>query len=632
MAYTTGWAQRRVQNVTAQLAALNALLGTGTSPVTTGLASTKAFEVTAGVSVSIRWGYSDPNNILTSSTGTNTVVGTLNLYYETQSINLWETAATDTFTIVGGATSKDQILTFTPTHTGTLRIFASLLVKVTASGTTVNLINTDGGNQFSGGAETLAAGVSSTDSTYGLIRSGTTLNSLSFIGIRTGNLAFYPDSIQDSFVTGNAPNFADGTYTVLWQSPSGTTFLTQTIAAGTSTTITDTSKQVNPLNAFPASSSLITEVLTPANSSLSTANGGIGLPWIHFTSAPSSPGTVTTSLDTAGNIVAVTFTGVWTADPRVQIHCHTQKVIPITKDNPNTPSFTDINFFIISADVFKGWAHVANNASPPENQAGFTFNMHLADPTNTSPTTSSASQGTGDNVFALNNTGSDGWVADNNSNRISFTPIPPAGQWHYYAANVTDGISTWSGLYIIRRDDNTDAVGNFAGFKGVSFVSAYRDNLILSVAVKTPTEGKVPKPGDVTTVTVAVFKTSGSMNSTPNAYHFDQGTIPTLKITRWNSVTNQLEYWTPIGTPPVTVDPGTVSFTTGYIIDGSSLSGVYKFIWTIPTSASNAMYMLTVGASVDGGDKYFVLPIIISSDPTNPVFDGVDFATGFPFR
>jgi len=222
-----------------------------------------------------------------------------------------------------------------------------------------------------------------------------------------------------------------------------------------------------------------------------------------------------------------------------------------------------------------------------------------------------------------------GWA----SNHLNFTPAPPSGQWHYYCANATDAnTNTWSGAYIIRQDDNLDVAGNFLGFKGINFVSAYRDNLLTYIKVHNLTNlSRFPKPGDTVRLVIVARKTNAVNHPDPDPYHFDNGTIPVFKITRWNTSNNTLEYWTPIGTPPALTDPGFKLFSTGYIIDGTTLFGLWTFDWVIPSTMPDDHYTIEAGGSEDGGDKYSYMGLWISSDPTYPVFDAIDFATGFPF-
>jgi len=147
-----------------------------------------------------------------------------------------------------------------------------------------------------------------------------------------------------------------------------------------------------------------------------------------------------------------------------------------------------------------------------------------------------------------------------------------------------------------------------------------------------PTVGRVPKPGDTVLINVSIYQTSSTVNEVPLAFHFDQGTTPNFKVLRWNSVLNRLEYWTPSGAPPQTVDPGPTSFTTSYIIDGSTLPGLWTVNWAIPSAAPNDRYMILIGTEVTGGDKYLSIPLLVSSDPVAPIFDAADCATVFPYR
>lgn len=353
-ARTTGWAQRRLAGTaapTVPVATLNAILGTGTDPKLNTLASAQSFEVTAGVSVSIRWGCS----AVPGSGAASSYAVYLAIFYET-SQTLYD-GGTDTVSIVntsgsapvnvschdhlsgtGAATTVDRTLTFTPTHTGTVRLFVRQAVWTTATNTISNDFNTDSAN-FGSHAETIVALDVSLDFTPGLVRAGTTLTSLTVGGV--GSPAAFSDTAAlVTIVTGAAPAIADGTYTLLYRSAVPTTFLTQTLAAGTSTSVASATHGVD--NVYPIASTAVRLELTPDNSGLSTALSGAGLPWIHFTTAPSTPGTVTTTTDAAGNIVGLVFAGAYTADPRLTIQPYMQLNVLTVNSPPD--GVTDSTF------------------------------------------------------------------------------------------------------------------------------------------------------------------------------------------------------------------------------------------------------------------------------------------------
>lgn len=325
-----GWAQRRVQNAGASIGAVNAYLGTGHNVTTA--ATDQSYEVTAGQSVTVTYGYNDAAGVFLEGTSTNTTVLTCSVFYETGQ-TLWETAATATQTLVGSQpTSATFTLTFTPTHTGTVRLFCRMLVKTTTGGTTVSDVNTDAGN-FGSPAETLVAGVTSTSWSPGLVRCGSALSSLAVTGGSTP--VSYPDALTATFTTAAAPGTSDGTYTLAWQDATPATFDSDTIAAGTSTSLA-ANRTVD--NTWPHASTSVGLLLTPASSGLSTANGGTALPWVHFTALPSTPGTVTGTTDAAGNYVTARFAGAFTADPRLtkvgllQLNDNTWGTLPLSKD------------------------------------------------------------------------------------------------------------------------------------------------------------------------------------------------------------------------------------------------------------------------------------------------------------
>lgn len=425
--YRTGWAQRRTTNVANGTvdSGIEAFLGT-TADVPTangGLASTMpqasdiAFEVTAGTSYSVRWGGFLAGTFWTMATS-NQAIWTCRVVRETQNgdtgalLAVSAGAASDTSTVAGSATGSwalDRTFTFTPSESGTVRLYVRARVEVTATHTAIGDMNSDAGSGFGSAAETFPTGESARDATYGLVRVGSSLSSMALTGLRTNpTQGYYGDTATATFIVGVGPSSVESsqTRTVAWLDHTGATFKSQSVAASSGTSFAN-SLGVNPNNAWPAANENVGIKVSLDNSALSTANSGTGLPWTHWTTIPSSPGTVTGTTDGAGNYTDVTFTGAFHADPRLQVHCHAQKssVWPHTPPDPGSPAPfdtypDDFYLYIISADLFYGWfaAFDMNNTGV----SGITGTCHLADVTVAGPTAG----GTGDHTTNLVTTGS----------------------------------------------------------------------------------------------------------------------------------------------------------------------------------------------------------------------------------
>lgn len=391
---------------------LNASIDTSIDPRTqnSSVADT-TFEVTAGTSVSIRWGGRLNNGTYTAGAA-NQCAWTLDVLYETGS-STWEAGASDSVTQTGVASTDwtcDRTKTFTPTHTGTVRLRVRARVFVTATNGTVGDINTDGGN-FGSPGETIPVGETSTAFYPGLVRCGSALSSLAITGNSTP--ASYSDALTLTFTTGAAPTVADGTYTLSWRDATPTQFVADTIGTGTSTSLV-VNRTVN--NTFPAASTAVDLLLTPSNSALSTANGGAALPWVHFTSLPSSPGTVsgTNSSGNAANKVTARFAGAFTADARLsfthllQIDDNIFGTPPMSKNDPSNQRLTSEIGFLS--------ARVTNAAGTGINSIAWTTSLqdhaHLQSALTATPT--STTQG-----------GQAGW----GDAFLTWTSALPGGQW-----------------------------------------------------------------------------------------------------------------------------------------------------------------------------------------------------------
>lgn len=488
-ARTLGWAQRVANGPLASFGVnLNAFLGTALNPTssnTTLTASDQAFEVTQGVPVSIRWGGN--STALFGASATNTQVWTLNVYYETQSVNLWETAATDTLSRTDGVAFCDRTVTFTPTHTGTVRLFVRYRATVTATGTVISDVNTDGGTGFGGPAESLPATGASVGFTHGLVRCGCALSTLAISGLTTNpTQGYFPDTATATFTTAVAPRFADGAYTVDWLDHLNATFASTTIAAGTSTSLA-TSRQIAPSTSFPAANEAVGLKISPANSALSTANGGAGLPWVHFTAVPSTAGTVTRTNDTAGNAVAVRFAGEFNADPRLNLHAHAQSSAswPASPPDAGAPApydtYADDRYlYVISADLLFGWFAAFNMGGAGQNN--ITGSMHLGSPSLALPTDGGADDHTSTLVTSTLGGNPAGWSRQ--SLPYQFTPSPPSGNWHWWCESATDGTNTWSRTngYAFYSQGNPEISGAFAGFATrLGFNSAFTFDKVATI-------------------------------------------------------------------------------------------------------------------------------------------------------
>lgn len=311
---------------------LNAFLTSSGLTTTNTTNAPQVFEVTAGVSVSFTWGGQISNATLTAAA--NTVIWDFRIYDDT-SQTLWEAAATDTLTQVGSSSVISRTVVFTPTHSGTVRLYVRLRVNVTVGGALLHDVNTDGGS-YGSPAEVVTASEITVLATPGLIRCGTTLAAFAQSGGNgSGVYATYSKTIVNTLTTGHAPTTAAAaqTYSVAWKN-GATTFTTTTIPAGT--TLTPSGGGVLVSNVlWPIAAFSPTLVLTPNNSALSTAVSGAGLPWVHYTTVPTTPGAVTRTDDAAGNAVAVTFTGAFTSDPRLPI-VHQLQVDNSTYSTPPT--------------------------------------------------------------------------------------------------------------------------------------------------------------------------------------------------------------------------------------------------------------------------------------------------------
>ena len=441
-ARTTGAAQRVVNGPTTTFGAnLNANIA-GVNPITslTALNATDvAYEVSAGSSISITWG-GNVSALFGAGVAADTATWTMNAFYDTGQ-NLWETAATDTLTQVGVAIgSCNRTLTFTPTHNGTIRLFVNYkLVATAVPGTTLAQINTDGGN-FGSPAEVLPATSADVGFTPGLIRAGTTLTSFAQSGGNgSGVYATYGKTIVNTRVTGHASRFAEAAFTgsVAWKQ-STTTFATTTVPTSTSTSVAGPGLNVSnaATTGWPNKTAFSpTLVLSPNNSALSTANGGSGLPWNHYTSVPSGPGTVTTTTDAAGNIITVTFTGAFTADNSL-IH---QKYMQLNTAALNTPpdGVTDLTHNVpdrTGGDIGEISHRVKDaNGAGVNGIAYTTGSITIQDINGLTAIQTRA----GNNLATTTLNGAAGWVTAStglggaNANLLAWSGAAPGGLWNY---------------------------------------------------------------------------------------------------------------------------------------------------------------------------------------------------------
>lgn len=477
MAYTKGWCQRRARNTLGGQAeaAVNATTDTSIDPAngTYPQASHRAdatWQVTAGQSVSIRWGgrmFGTNWNMAAA----NRAVWTMSAVYETstQGTNLWETAATDTVTVDGSASGDwtcDRTVTFTPTSTGTIRLFARARVEVTATSSTLSDINTDTGAGFGGPAETFPAADSALDVTYGLVRCGTALTSLTPSGFTTP--ASYPDTVSLAFVTGHAPRLATSgeTHTVSWRSSADVEFQSSTIAAGTVTALPAVTDGVD--ETWPAASDPIRVRITPANSPLSTANSGTALPWVHFTSVPATPGTVSHNTTTQ----AVTFAGAFTADARLTADLHFQvddDVFGLSKHSSGQTMLNTQSGFL--------WPRIRNARSEGVN--GLTVS-HSLDPVNPGTAISiSGATSTQDSTAGI-------------GTRLDWTAAKPGGRWDW-AADITAPATIDADPYLVQSGDYTTML-----------VVDPRLKPIISLSPVAAIEARHLEPGDAMKISVTV--------------------------------------------------------------------------------------------------------------------------------
>lgn len=321
-----GWAQRYTVNARGTVQVMiNGSINTALNPVQDNVvASAQPFEVTAGVSVSVRWGGKVNDATLASISNTQYWVLFLRSDITQNSFDVFALDYVDILLLANnGVATCDRTFTFTPTRSGTMRIVVQYVCDVTATGTRICNLYSDGssfGAPGSFGAEVIPASHFSEQTAPGLVRVGTPLTAFAQSGGNgSGVYATYGKTIVDTLTTGHAPRTVEAaqTYGISWRN-GATQFATTTIPAGTSLTPADAGVLVS--NAlWPIAAFAPTLVLTPANSGLSTNAGGVGLPWIHYTTVPSAPGTVTRTNDAAGNAVAVTFAGAYTSDPRLPV-------------------------------------------------------------------------------------------------------------------------------------------------------------------------------------------------------------------------------------------------------------------------------------------------------------------------
>lgn len=364
-ARTLGWAQRAVGIAAATTSSntLGAVTNTSVNPHNAGIAppinaTDQSFEVTAGSPITIRWGgQSGVADQLGWDLTTNTTTFNLKAFYETGQSAFQAAAQLDTSGgIVGTGTTVtfDKNTTFTPTTTGTMRLYVESITIVTAGSTAFSNANTDAGN-FGSPAENLRAGATDLGFTPGLVRVGTTLVSAAINGTTAGTQAGQPkggfgDSLSQTYVFGAAPRASDAAgYATGYRDSTGTLFAATVLvgASGTSTTFTSGATTLN--NAFHASDENDGIIIVPQSSALSTANGGTGRAFTHWTTIPSTPGTVTSSADTSPGtgIVQVNFDRSFFADPRLGAEFYMQrndKTLHSPPDNVSDLLNYDVNF------------------------------------------------------------------------------------------------------------------------------------------------------------------------------------------------------------------------------------------------------------------------------------------------
>ncbi len=291
--YRTGYAQRATANSANPGASVGWLMASinGTVPIPNAIAE-QAFEVTAGVAVTVTWGGTLAAAEYAAAPA-NECLWTLKVFYETSQALL----TNDTLQVTGVAATNwgcNRTKTFTPSVTGTVRLFvqANVFATATGQGVPIALINTDRG-QFGSTAETVPAGVQDfgNGAVYGLVRIGTTLVSFAqSAGPYTYTLPI--TNVVNTLTTGFAPQAAFNTYTVSWRDHLNVQFTSNSIPASITTVTSAPNIPIDKV--FPAANEAITIVVTPISSPLSTANAGSGLPWIHF-----APSTATTTPDSA---------------------------------------------------------------------------------------------------------------------------------------------------------------------------------------------------------------------------------------------------------------------------------------------------------------------------------------------
>lgn len=531
-ARTLNWAQRVVNGPATTFGAnLNASSNTALNPVTavTAMSATaQAFEVQAGVAISIRWG-GDISSLFGKAVAANTATWTLNCFNGTGQ-NLWELAATDTLTQVGAAIgSCDRTLTFTPTNSGTIRLFVRYRCVVTVGGAAVADINTDGGN-FGSPAAVLPATSVSVDFTPGLLRAGTTLVSLVQSGGNgAGVYATFGKTIVNTLNTGHAPRSsqASQTYTISWRQvatqfastavPSGTTVA----AAGPGLLVVNAAVTGWP-NKVAFSPRL---VLTPDNSTLSTANGGAGLPWNHFSTVPTGPGTVTTTLSATGKIISVTFDQAFSANNVLQHQRYLQLNVVTVNTPPDGISNATFNVTSRTAgDVGEVTHRVKDaNGAGVNGIAYTTGSITMTDIGGLTATQTRA----GNNLATTALGGADGWLTAStglggaNANFLAWTGGSPRGTWHYNWV-----IST------------TNAIGLDSPASPETFTLQVTDpNIIVTAFVNGvgASAGGMRhiKPGDTLTILATATSTITKKRVT-----IESGSI---WMTHFNVATNQLE-------------------------------------------------------------------------------------------
>lgn len=601
-ARTLGWAQRRVASA-ATAGRLQASTDTSVDPINTlALATDRAagvVEVTAGVPISIRWG-----GVMGSGVGgspTNTLVWSMAAVYEL-GISLWEAASSDTVTDVAPAlgSTVDRTITFTPTHTGTIRLVVDVNITITSTGGAFARYNTDVG-QFGSNPELFPAGVTALSDTPGLVRCGCTLSSLTVNGM-TGGSAAYPDSVSNTIVTSHAPTVADGTYAVSWRdSTTHAPFATTTLPAGTTTSITDPGRTIDNTN--PIASTNTEYLLTPSNSPLSTANGGAALPWIHFVAVPATPGTVTRTNDAAGNAVAVTFNGAYTADPRCPFIHEFQINDPVYGTPPMSKNVAPAR---VPSQLGQLTERLTNALGQGIN--GVSWQVDLTDPRGGAPKAKAAAASTTQG-------GQAGWSP-------SFLP---------WDSQLTGG--SWNKLATITAPAN--AVGLETGASQVVTLLSLDPAIEIFLdllPVIAGTEDRHLHAGDGMQVVATVMRTDTMRRITP-----DVGTVTAILI-RYNIALTRFEYlaadkvtwvaWTGISTPADTIpltDAGDgLTFTLQFTTTGG---------WT-----SVDVLAVAVAAKVGGTPYKKSVPrelVAANNDHDRYVFDAVGFAlngSGISFK